>query len=153
ARFSPTQDSFELLKWLDALWPGLVRSAGRNPQFRHVQIGLFNLVEMKARQPDFFIQADEALTPAGKSERLWDMFDAVNESYGGDTLTLASQIGQELHYAGAKIAFNRVPDQSEFQQTALEDAEGKRAALRVALALKPRRSVGWGKTFIIPTAA
>ncbi|MBC8049344.1 MAG: impB/mucB/samB family protein, partial [Chitinophagales bacterium] len=46
ARFSPTQDSFELLKWLDALWPGLVRSAGRNPQFRHVQIGLFNLVEM-----------------------------------------------------------------------------------------------------------
>ncbi len=148
ARFSPTQDSFEILRWLDALWPGLVRSAGRNPQFRHVQIGLFDLVDMKVRQPDLFIRADEAVTPAGKCERLWKVFDAVNQHYGGETLTLASQLGGErLHYAGAKIAFNRVPDQSEFQQTALEDAEARKAALRVALALKPRRSAGWGKTF------
>jgi len=151
ARFSPTQDSFEILRWLDALWPGLVRSAGRNPQFRHVQIGLFDLVEMKARQPDLFIRADEALTPAGRSERLWDVFDTVNAHYGGEMLTLASQLGgEQLHYAGAKIAFNRVPHQSEFQQTVLQDAEARKAALRLALALKPRRSVGWGKTTAAP---
>ncbi|MDX2264631.1 MAG: DUF4113 domain-containing protein [Hyphomicrobiales bacterium] len=144
ARFAPTQDSFELLKWLDALWPGLVRSAGRHPQFRHVQIGLFDLVDARSRQQDLFVRSHDAGSRAGKGERLWEIIDAVNQRYGRETVGIASQLdAAQLGYAGAKIAFNRVPDQSEFRLTALEDAQSRRAALQIAKALKPRASVGW----------
>lgn len=60
-------------------------------------------------------------------------------------LTLASQLGQNLQYAGAKIAFSRVPARHEFQQSALDRAEGQKAALRLKGRLKERRSFGWSQ--------
>lgn len=45
-RFSPTQDSFALLHWLEAMWPDLVAKTGRNASFRHVEVALFDLVEV-----------------------------------------------------------------------------------------------------------
>lgn len=143
-RFNPTQDSFEFLKWLDALWPGLVRSAGHDPQFRHVEIGLFDLVEATARQNDLFLREDQPTSVAGKHERLWALVDKLNSHYGRETLTLASQLGQRLHYAGAKIAFSRVPDKAEFNQSALEGGPQTAEALRLLKAVKPRKSIGWG---------
>lgn len=145
-RFSPTQDSFAFLKWLDVLWPGLVASAGRHPQFRHVQIGLFDLVEVGARQADLFLGGTGDETKRSKSECLWSLIDNLNTFYGRETLTLASQLGQELHYAGAKIAFNRVPDAAEFTDTTFAD-DAKREAMHMLKSVKARRFAGWGRTF------
>jgi DNA polymerase-4 len=118
-RFSPTQDSFVFLHWLDQLWPGLAAKAGARASFRHVQIGLFDLVPARTRQHDLFLRADVQASRTHKHERLWHIMDGLNDRYGRETVTLASQMGQNLHYE-AKIAFNRVPDRFEFLQTAVE---------------------------------
>lgn len=146
ARFPPTQDSFELLKWLDALWPDLLRAAGESAEFRHVQIGMFDLVSQAHRQPDLFIRTHDAAAAEARAERLWSLVDNLNERHGRETLALASQIGGgQLSYAGAKIAFNRVPETFEFKMTALSNANNRRAAIETAKALKPRKSLGWGR--------
>jgi DNA polymerase-4 len=146
-RFSPTQDSFVLLKWLDELWPGLLRAAGRDPKFRHVQIGLFDFVDVNGRQPDMFAAGDGGGESLSRGERLCHIIDKLNATYGRDTITLASQLGQKLHYAGAKIAFNRVPDPVEFDQTLIETADANGMAVQHRKAIKHRRSVGWGRQY------
>ncbi|HKJ60736.1 MAG TPA: hypothetical protein VKA94_01895, partial [Hyphomicrobiales bacterium] len=148
-RFPPTQDSFVFLRWLDAMWPGLVTKAGRRASFRHVQIGMFDLVPATERQHDLFLRADCESSDAHRFEDLWGIIDKVNDQYGHDTLTLASQLGQNLQYAGSKIAFSRVPDRFEFQQSQLESAEARRAAIRMQRAIKPRASAGWGRPVLV----
>jgi DNA polymerase-4 len=127
------------------MWPGLVAKSGPRASFRHVQVGLFDFVPVAERQHDLFLRADSESSPAHRSEELWGVIDKVNDSYGHDTLTLASQLGQNLQYAGTKIAFSRVPDRFEFQQSQLESAEARRAAIRMQRAIKPRASAGWGR--------
>lgn len=144
-RFPPTQDSFVFLRWLDAMWPGLVAKAGQRASFRHVQVGLFDFVPVAERQHDLFLRADCESSAARRSEDLWEMIDKVNSQYGRDTLALASQLGQDLQYAGTKIAFSRVPDRFEFQQSQLESEQARRAAIRMQRAIKPRASAGWGR--------
>ena len=142
-RFPPTQDSFIFLRWLDAMWPELVAKTGRRATFRHVQIGLFDLVPAADRQHDLFLRADRRDSTVHRREGLWSVIDKVNDQYGHDALTLASQHGRNLQYAGVKIAFSRVPDRFEFQQSQLEGAEAKQAAIRMQRAIKPRASAGW----------
>ena len=129
------------------MWPGLVEKTQGRATFRHVQIGMFDLVPAGDRQHDLFTRADQDISMAWKFEKLWGKVDEVNAKYGRDALTLASQLGQSLHYAGAKIAFNRVPDRFEFQQTLVEATEDRKTALRMQKAIKPRRSAGWGKVY------
>jgi DNA polymerase-4 len=129
-RFSPTRDSFAFLHCLDALWPDLLKQAGGRASFRHVQVGLFDLVAVSQRQHDLFLRADHKTSRAHRFEDLWGTIDRLNVKYGREALTLASQLGQNLQYAGTKIAFNRVPDRFEFSQTRLEGAEDQKAALR-----------------------
>jgi DNA polymerase-4 len=148
-RFPPTQDSFVFLRWLDAMWPGLVAKAGRRASFRHVQVGLFDFVPVAERQHDLFLRADSESSATHRFEELWGVIDKVNDAYGHDTLTLASQLGQNLQYAGTKIAFSRVPDRFEFQQSQLESAEARRAAIRMQKAIKPRASAGWGRPVLV----
>jgi hypothetical protein len=128
-----------------------VASAGRHPQFRHVQVGLFDLVAVDARQPDLFFGGTGDETKRSKSERLWSLIDNINTFYGRETLTLASQLGQQLHYAGAKIAFNRVPD-AEFADSMFAD-DAKREAMHMLKSVKARRSAGWGRTFGMDNSA
>ncbi|MBX2805298.1 MAG: type VI secretion protein ImpB [Hyphomicrobiales bacterium] len=144
-RFPPTQDSFVFLRWLDAMWPGLVAKSGARASFRHVQIGLFDFVPVAHRQHDLFLHADSKNSVAHRCEELWGVIDKINDQYGGDTLTLASQHGQNLQYAGTKIAFSRVPDRFEFQQSQRDSAEARRAAIHVQKAIKPRASARWGR--------
>jgi len=150
-RFPSAQDSFVFLKWLDAMWPDLVTKAGgpRRASFRHVQIGLFDLAPLADRQHDLFLRADRATSDSHRCEALWRTIDGVNTKFGHEALTLASQLGQNLQYAGTKIAFSRVPDRAEFQQTQLETAESRKAALRAQRAIKPRASAGWRRPVLV----
>jgi DNA polymerase-4 len=145
-RFSPTQDTFALLRWFEAMWPELVEKAGRNAQFRHVQVALFDLVETGQRQHDLFLRADRDGSRTRRGEALWHEIDRLNGKYGREVLTLASQIGQNLQYAGTKIAFNRVPGLHEFRTSTLERAEGQNAALRLKREFRERTSFGWGRS-------
>jgi hypothetical protein len=70
-RFSPTQDTFALLRWLDEMWPELVAKAGRKAQFRHVRVDLFDLVETGQRQHDLFLRADRDGSRTRRGEALW----------------------------------------------------------------------------------
>ncbi|HEY7645823.1 MAG TPA: type VI secretion protein ImpB [Hyphomicrobiales bacterium] len=147
-RFSPTQDSFVFLRWLAAMWPDLVEKAGSRAKFHHVQVALFDLGSAGERQHDLFVRADRETSQAHRCEGLWGTIDRLNARYGREILTLASQLNQKkLHYAGTKIAFSRVPERFEFHQTTVEDAESRKAAIRMRKTLRERQLVGWGRNF------
>jgi DNA polymerase-4 len=113
-RFGYSQDSFVFLHWLEFLWPQLVNKAGRHPRFQHVQIGLFDLIPAQSRQLDLLQPAHADGAAWRRGETVWRTLDGINRKYGRESVTLASQFGQDLKYIGAKIAFNRVPDSVEY---------------------------------------
>lgn len=109
--FSPTQDSFTLLRTLDDLWRQFPRS--REP-FKKVSIWVSRLTPVETRPRDLFIETrPDGLT---RQEILWRSVDKLVARYGRETVTLASQKDLGLQYLGAKIAFTRVPEAQEFRE-------------------------------------
>ena len=132
--FSPSQDSFHILHSLDSLWGEYSSHRGREAE--KVRIGSVAICLHRLRepgdtsmcQPDLF--ADKECLKAGiKKEKLWRAIDQVNADsdakfrlLGGEKgakptrkyISLASQSNIDLNYLGVKIAFSRVPEESEF---------------------------------------
>jgi DNA polymerase-4 len=111
SKISPTQDSFTLLEYLDQFWSELPKKSG---PFRKVSVWLYRLSEEGKRERDLFVET----RPDGlsKKEVLWRSVDKLVARYGRETVTLASQKDLGLQYLGAKIAFTRVPDATEFHE-------------------------------------
>jgi len=136
-KINPSQDSFHFLRTLDDLWMEfLSEQAGDGGALRlggatvYLQ-GLCAGDDIKTRQQDLF--ADEAADEKSAARaKLWAAIDAINADQTGkykrlaggacaDAKTpakkhvmLARQQGLDLNYLGAKIAFSRVPEKSEF---------------------------------------
>ncbi|GAB4517119.1 MAG: hypothetical protein Kow00133_01320 [Amphiplicatus sp.] len=133
-RFPPAQDSFRFLKVFDGLWASFeeaVRAGARRPpRCGGVTVYLHGLAPESAAalgQLDLFAPPDPA---ADRRARLWAAIDRINadlehkfERLGGGAkagerrrryVTLARQLGLDLDYLGAKIAFSRVPEEAEF---------------------------------------
>lgn len=118
ARFRATQNSWTLLRELDAFWDPMValvrRREGRNARFKMVSTYLH---ELQAEPPprDLFVSPmlDEA---DARQARLWAVIDSLNRRYGAQTVGLQGQRGLDLNYLGVKIAFSRVPEQEEFDE-------------------------------------
>jgi len=132
--FSQTQDSFQILQELDTLWDEYLSHRGREAE--KVRIGgvaiclhrLHRPEDIAMRQQDLFTDEDRQETD-DKRGRLWRAIDLINAdpnakfrqlgASGKDAaarkyVTLASQSSVDLNYLGAKIAFSRVPEESEF---------------------------------------
>jgi DNA polymerase IV len=132
--FSQTQDSFRILRGLDDLWEEYLSHRGREAEklrIGGVAICLHRLKtpeDMSMRQQDLFADEDRRVIDA-KHGRLWRAIDLINADskakfrrlgMAGKNITaqklvtLASQSSVDLNYLGAKIAFSRVPEESEF---------------------------------------
>lgn len=108
---NPTQDTFALLAALDTLWvqvAPVLRRARPNTVGVHIH-------DLKARTdhaPDLFGEAPDQGGNA-KSLKLSKAMDALNKRYGKDTVSIGPSAGLP-EYMGAKIAFNRIPEEHDF---------------------------------------
>lgn len=114
ALFPATQDSWTLLKQLDALWTeGLARMRrDRARSIGLVSVSLHGLRDTPP-EPDLFVTIPAREAEARRSA-LWAWIDQYNREHQGQAITLASHRGLDLNYLGVKIAFSRVPDAAEF---------------------------------------
>jgi DNA polymerase-4 len=105
----PLRDDHGVLRLLERLFarqrlPGRIKS---------VHVCLHRIVPVRDAMPDLF--ADEASRLRSERwERLSDLGDQINGRYGHAALTLGWQPQPEGGYAGAKIAFGRIPDAADF---------------------------------------
>lgn len=109
-RFALTSDSFRMLEAADGLWDRCVRKLSV-PRIKQVVVTCLHLVEADAK-PDLF-----GWTPDGEEDgrhmQLLSALDGLNQRFGKDTVTIGPRT--KMHgFVGAKIAFNRIPEQPEF---------------------------------------
>ncbi len=104
-----TQDSFELLKLFAQNWPKLDLK-------KPISIGIMlgGLTHENQHTADLF----EERVPSGQSnkrEELCSTVDALNQKFGQDTIIYGEKPKIITKYAGAKIAFGRIPLKEEFR--------------------------------------
>ena len=113
-RLPPTQDSFVLLNELERLWRSFLAGGGDRVRLLRTSVWLYRLVPVEARDADLFVvRKADGLTP---SETLWRAVDKLGARFGRGAVALASQRDLSLQYLGAKIAFTRVPESTEFRE-------------------------------------
>jgi DNA polymerase-4 len=108
-RFAPTADSFRMLEVMNILWLDCVHV----PRIKKVSVTCLNLVPAEV-DPDMF-----GWTPESGEDRqhmqLLNAVDRLNQRYGKDAVSIG--VRPAIHaFVGAKIAFNRVPELSEFRE-------------------------------------
>jgi DNA polymerase-4 len=135
-RVAYSQDSSCFLKSLDEMWESFLRhrrretTSGRIGGVTVYLHGLAKAGDAAASQLDLF--AEPAVKQnEGRRAELWRLIDEINSDplakfrrlgapKGEDAapahrhIMLASQVGLDLNYLGAKIAFSRVPEEAEF---------------------------------------
>ena len=80
---------------------------------RSVHVVLHGLVPLDGGPRDLFDVAD-SLAARRRWERLSVLADLLHARYGRDVLSLGPAVEPPGGYAGAKIAFNRIPDDEDF---------------------------------------
>ncbi len=110
--FGLTSDSFRLLEALDELWTVCVKKLNA-PRIKKVSVTCLNMVPVGA-EPDLFgwtAEQDED----ERHMRLLSALDGLNQKFGKDAVSIGPR--PIIHsFVGAKIAFNRVPEVSEFRE-------------------------------------
>jgi DNA polymerase-4 len=110
-RIPATQDSFALLRALATLQAGARRELGAR-RIAQIHIVLMDLRPCAEEQPDLF--GWTAATPEHPRRlHLSHALDKLNKLYGRDTVLIGVAPAMP-RYSGAKVAFNRIPDQAEF---------------------------------------
>ena len=83
----------------------------RAPRIKQVVVTCLNMVEAD-RPADLFGWTPDA-EEDGRHMRLLNALDGLNQRFGKDTVTIGPRT--KMHgFVGAKIAFNRIPEQPEF---------------------------------------
>ncbi|MEM7620522.1 MAG: impB/mucB/samB family protein [Pseudomonadota bacterium] len=113
--FPATQDSFVFLDAFETLWQNMLQTCGAHIRLKKVSVNLFDLVNAHTNQLSLF----EHLSPhehlhQQKQQKLWNAIDKLNNRFGVNTISLASQSSVSAQYLGTKIAFTRIPDAQEF---------------------------------------
>jgi DNA polymerase-4 len=112
-RFSPTQDTFVLLRALDSLWLDLA-DALAGQRIRQVRIGIDELGPQAGAGPDLFGWSP-GVDANPRTLALSRALDTLNARFGKDTIVIGPRV-EGTHYMGAKIVFNRIPDVAEFRE-------------------------------------
>ena len=109
-RFAVTADSFRLLEAADGLWADCMRQLS-GPRVKQVVVTCLNMVE--ADKPADLFGWTPGTEENGRHMRLLTALDGLNQRFGKDTVTIGPRT--KMHgFVGAKIAFNRIPEQPEF---------------------------------------
>jgi len=107
-QFSPCRDDRSILAHMHKLYEKGIREA-RPWRLRHVSVMLHDIATSSERGRDLFED------PAQRNwEHLSDVMDAFNRKHGGALIHLGTRPKIPGGYAGAKIAFGRIPDKEDF---------------------------------------
>lgn len=123
-KFPPVSDSFALFQLFGALWAEVVKS---QPQrLKKVSLALHGLIPADAPEQLCLLPDTTGLEARSNDkrkacEKLSRVLDAVTQRYGRHALTLGLTKSEGRSFTGAKIAFNRIPEVTDFEQW---DAEG-----------------------------
>lgn len=118
ARFDATADTFKLLRTTEDLWIDCVRQIRRQVtrsdiSIKKISVCCVSLIKVDDNE-DLFGWSSQQLDDI-KNIRLLNMLDGLNQRYGKDTVTIGPRT--KIHnFVGAKIAFNRVPEENEFRE-------------------------------------
>jgi DNA polymerase IV len=117
ARFSPVDDSFSLMGIFSALWRELMET--RPARLKKVSLALHGLVAGEAPQQLLLFSEDGGVTPdpaaLERRERLSRVLDQVTLRYGRNALTVGLTEKDGSGFTGTKIAFNRIPEATDFE--------------------------------------
>lgn len=121
ARLPATQDSFQVLARLDALFPRLREAGKARPgdfQVRMIGVTLAEIEPVGGDQGSLFqhLDPDDPLARETRTLSLSVAMDRINEKFGRNAVTLGPLIGGRLDRVGTKIAFGRIPDLDEFHE-------------------------------------
>jgi DNA polymerase-4 len=111
-RFAPVWDDRSILTSLGRLFAS-ARRAEAPLNGRSLHVALHDLVPAEEVAPDLFES-----TPEFQSKRRWErlslLADGLNARYGRAVVNLGPWVEPPGGYAGAKIAFGRIPDMADF---------------------------------------
>jgi len=124
-RFAHARDDYTFLTQMTGLyWHGVhALGAGR---LKKLSVMLSGIAAEGSVAGDLFEQA-EARTERARWEKITDAMDSLNAKHGACLVSLGPRKEPPGGYAGAKIAFGRVPDINDFALTP-EDARGRAEA-------------------------
>ena len=112
----PVNDSFVLLEMMLGLWNQLLKTAA-GQRIKKVSVTLSGLQPGTGQQAELFEHLPDDHRPdRQRRDCLSSVMDELNHKYGRDTISLGIAKKQAQHFSGTKIAFNRIPDEEEFQE-------------------------------------
>jgi DNA polymerase IV len=113
-----TDDSFQIIDRLDALWPRLVAEAPRPLKLRMVGVALTNLAPSSGGQGSLFaaLAPDHELARGLRTAALSHALDRINTRFGKNSVSLGPLTGGRIDRVGTSIAFGRIPDIAEFHE-------------------------------------
>ena len=120
-RLPATQDSFVILARLDQLFPRLRAAARtRTGGFRLRMIGV-TLAEIEPAQGEqaslwAHLDPEDPLARESRGLQLSRAMDRINQRWGRNAVSVGPLNGGRLDRVGAKIAFGRIPELSEFHE-------------------------------------
>jgi DNA polymerase-4 len=117
-RFSPVSDTHYLVRMLYEMWEEALPYLDRQ-RILKASITLMGLVNQEqAAQGDFLDQLFPAKleVPKEKRDQVSRCMDEINQRYGKDRVCLGLAPSYIHSYTGTKIAFNRIPDLTEFKE-------------------------------------
>lgn len=112
----PSQDNFTFLGALDDLWAAM-RSTLKPWQLKKVSVTMTGLCARQDITPDLFDSTSPARrTLHARHEKISGMMDHLNRKFGSETIRLGVSPRTSAGFVGTKIAFNRIPDEAEFNE-------------------------------------
>lgn len=120
-RLAQTQDSFQVLAALDALFPRVAeegRQRHGSLRVRMVGVTLNEIIPVAGEQGSLFehLDPDDPLARETRGLALSRAMDRLNEKFGRHAVSLGPFYGGRVDRVGTKIAFGRIPDMDEFHE-------------------------------------
>ena len=114
--FSAASDDHIFLTALSKLWQRAIHdcrheTGTQNIRIMKVSVSLYHLRSIENKQRDLFMDTD---SDAVKWEALAHTMDEIVAKYGSKAVSLGVWIEPPGGYAGAKIAFGRIPSMADF---------------------------------------
>ena len=117
-QFSPSRDDFRFVGEMNAAFNAMV-AASRTKRIKRISVTLHGLSKPQETSGDLFTwREDDAKSKA--RERLSDIMDGINAKSGQALIHLGPREEPPGGYAGAKIAFGRVPAKEDFVKPAMK---------------------------------
>ena len=110
-----------MLAALDALFPRLITAGRARPgdfQIRMIGVTLAEIEPVMGEQASLFalLDPDDPLARETRTLSLSRAMDRINERFGRNAVSLGPLYGGRIDHVGARIAFGRIPELSEFHE-------------------------------------